>query len=85
MKQSSFQFSFKKTPFSEELVDKNKFACFFSCVKFKLQKLNVNLEVVSVILNKILLLSDSCKILNNEQIDNGINLKSKPIMQRNVG
>ena len=85
MKQGSFQFSFKKTPFSEELVDKNKFACFFSCVKFKLQKLNGNFEVVSVILNKILLLSDSCKILNNEQIDNGINLKSKPIMQRNVG
>ena len=29
------------------------------------------------------LLSDSNKILNNEQFDNGITLKSKPIMQRN--
>ena len=31
----------------------------------------------------IYLLSDSSKILNNEQLDNGINLKSKPIMQKN--
>jgi len=31
----------------------------------------------------IVLLSDSNKILNNEQFDNGITLKSKPIMQRN--
>ena len=29
-----------KTPSSEELVDQNKFACFFSCVKYKLKKLN---------------------------------------------
>ena len=43
---------------------------------------------ISRILNHLIeectdLLSDSCKILNNEQIDNGITLKSKSIMQRN--
>ena len=30
------------------------------------------------------LLSDKNKILNNEQIDNGITLKSKPIMQKTL-
>ena len=31
-----------------------------------------------------ILLSDRNKILNNEQIDNGITLKSKPIMQKTL-
>ena len=31
-----------------------------------------------------LLLSDMNKILNNEQIDSGVTLKSKPIMQKTL-
>ena len=33
---------------------------------------------------KVQLLSDRNKILNDEQIDNGITLKSKPIMQKTL-
>jgi len=39
--------------------------------------------LLSMVKSTLMLLSDSCQILNNEQIDNGITLKSKPIMQRN--
>ncbi len=33
--------------------------------------------LLSMVKSTLMLLSDSCQILNNEQIDNGITLKSK--------
>ena len=92
---SKFDFLKIKLPkyFTKEIFKRQKYRNGFEITFLKKNKTEKKLQsLFASLINSvrqmnhciITLLSDRNKILNNEQIDNGIILKSKPIMQKTL-